>query len=102
MPEAPRDFTLTLEPSGRRIVAPGGQSLLQAGLHAGIRLPSSCRNGTCRACMCQLLRGVVRYSVEWPGLSAEELRDGCLLPCVAMPLSDVVMAQVPIGVDTGG
>jgi len=95
------DFLLTLEPSGRRIAAPVGMSLLQAGLRAGVRLPSSCRNGSCRACLCRLLRGVVRYSVEWPGLSVEELRQGCLLPCVAMPLSDVVIAQVPIGDDTG-
>jgi ferredoxin len=42
--------TLTLAPSGLTAPADAGQSLLEAALAAGIRLPSSCRNGTCRAC----------------------------------------------------
>jgi hypothetical protein len=31
----------------------------------------------------------VRYDIEWPGLSAEEIAEGCVLPCVAYPLEDV-------------
>jgi hypothetical protein len=33
----------------------------------------------------------VRYRVEWPGLSAEEKAAGLTLPCVALPLGDVVL-----------
>jgi ferredoxin len=47
--------------------------------------------GHCRTCIGQLLSGQVRYEMEWPGLSAEELAEGCVLPCVARPLSDVVL-----------
>jgi ferredoxin len=56
-------------------------------------MPSSCRNGTCRTCVCQLLQGSVRYEVEWPGLSTEEMDAGYVLPCVAFATSDVVLQQ---------
>jgi ferredoxin len=65
--------------------------LLQSVEAGGLVWPSSCRNGTCRTCMGQLVAGRVRYSVDWPGLSAEEKAEGCVLPCVALPLSDVVL-----------
>jgi ferredoxin len=63
--------------------------LLLAAQHAGIRLPSSCRNGTCRTCICQMASGSVRYLVEWPGVSADEKREGWILPCVAVAESDL-------------
>ncbi|MHB1113882.1 MAG: 2Fe-2S iron-sulfur cluster-binding protein, partial [Acidovorax defluvii] len=34
-------------------------------------------------------QGSVRYEIEWPGLSTEEMAEGCVLPCVAYPVSDV-------------
>ncbi|MDD2547410.1 MAG: 2Fe-2S iron-sulfur cluster-binding protein [Burkholderiaceae bacterium] len=67
------------------------QTLLQSLEQGGIDWPSSCRNGTCRTCLGQLLEGSVRYAVDWPGLSAEEKAEGCVLPCVAFPLSDLVL-----------
>jgi ferredoxin len=54
---------------------------------------SSCRNGTCRTCICRLVIGRIEYEIEWPGLSAEEKRDGLVLPCVARPLTDVVLRR---------
>jgi ferredoxin len=54
--------------------------------------PSSCRNGTCRTCIGQLQQGQVRYDMDWPGLTAEEKAQGCVLPCVAYPVSDVLLA----------
>ena len=61
----------------------------------GLKLVSSCRNGTCRTCICQLISGSVAYRIEWPGLSFEEKREGYILPCVAYPLSDIVI-DVPV------
>lgn len=71
-------------------VAPD-QTLLQALLAQGLDWPRSCRNGTCRTCLGRLGGGRVRYTVEWPGLSAEEKAEGCVLPCVAVPLEDVTL-----------
>lgn len=66
-------------------------TLLDAALLADIRLPNSCRNGTCRTCMCRLLEGQISYQIEWPGLSADEKKEGYILPCVAYPRSDVII-----------
>jgi hypothetical protein len=34
-----------------------------------------------------VLSGRARHLIDWPGLSAEEKREGCILPCVATPES---------------
>lgn len=64
-------------------------TVLDAAEAAGVVLPSSCRNGTCRTCICQLDSGTVSYLVAWPGLSSDEKREGWILPCVAVPTCDL-------------
>ena len=82
---------MTVLPVQWRFEASPRQSVLQAALHAAIALPSSCRNGTCRACMCRLESGRIDYQIEWPGLSVDEKREGFILPCVAQARSDLVL-----------
>ena len=84
-------FELHVEPAGWQARVLANQPLMAGARAAGIELPSSCRNGTCRTCMCRLTIGAVAYLIEWPGLSADEKREGWILPCVAHPLSDVVI-----------
>lgn len=93
MPAAPLDtiFQARLEPRGQRFDAPASLPLLQSALKAGITLESSCRNGTCRSCICRLDSGQVRYQIDWPGLSAGEKQEGYILPCVAYPASNLVI-----------
>ncbi|GAA4031034.1 2Fe-2S iron-sulfur cluster binding domain-containing protein [Actimicrobium antarcticum] len=76
-----------------RFDVPDALSLMEAARLAGITLPSSCRNGTCRTCLCRLHSGSVHYRVDWPGLSADEKQAGYILPCVALALSDVVIDE---------
>ena len=71
--------------------AADNQTLLEAAQAAGITLQSSCRNGTCRTCMCRLEAGAVEYRVPWPGLTFDERAAGWVLPCVAEPRSDIVL-----------
>lgn len=78
--------------TGEPFDAPDSQTLLQSALQAGVSLDSSCRNGTCRSCMCLVTSGRVLYRIAWPGLSADEKAQGFILPCVAYPASDVTMA----------
>jgi ferredoxin len=85
--------TITLQPSGLTFEAQDGTTLLHAAGQAGIELPSSCRNGTCRTCICRLRSGSVRYLVEWPGLSFDEKCEGYILPCVAVALGDATIEQ---------
>ena len=86
-------FTARIEPGGATFEAPASLPLLLAAERAGLTLlASSCRNGTCRACICQLASGQVVYRIEWPGLSLDEKLEAFILPCVAHPASDVVIA----------
>lgn len=87
----PTAFRVTLLPQQWTFDAPPDQTLLLAGLAAGIRLPHSCRNGTCRACITQMTAGEIQYRIEWPGLSREEKQEGWILPCVAQPRSDITL-----------
>jgi len=81
-----------LAPSGLDFETEPGTTLLKAAEAAGIELPSSCRNGTCRTCMCEMRAGgAVRYRIEWPGLSVDEKDEGWILPCVAEPLGDLTL-----------
>jgi len=85
----PGTRSVQLDVAGRTLQAPTDQTLLRTLLGAGIAWPASCRNGTCRRCIGRLTRGQVVYDIEWPGLLPEEKAGGCVLPCVARPLSDL-------------
>ena len=84
-------YQVVLRPHGLRFEARADESLLKAGLRAMAPMRSSCRNGTCRTCLCRLDAGEIAYEIEWPGLTREEKAEGLVLPCVARPLSDVVL-----------
>jgi ferredoxin len=86
-------FTAKIAPSDLQFDVEGDLTLLEAAELSRIELPSSCRNGTCRTCVCRLISGEVTYAIEWPGLSAEEKAEGYVLPCVARPTTDVVLEQ---------
>lgn len=81
--------TIHVEPGGHRFAAQPSQTLLAAALQAGVPMRSACRNGSCRACLSQLVEGQVHYVIDWPGISRDERAEGAVLPCVAQPRSDV-------------
>ncbi|OHC72521.1 MAG: ferredoxin [Rhodoferax sp. RIFCSPLOWO2_12_FULL_60_11] len=91
--EAPPFFIASVAPSGQQFDAWSNQPLLLSLEQGGLDWPSSCRNGTCRTCIGQLVQGRVRYEIEWPGLSAEEKLEGHVLPCVAFPCSDLTLRR---------
>ena len=87
-------FDVSIAPLGARFSAPADQPVLLSAQQAGVDLPSSCRNGTCRTCMQRLRKGRVSYRIEWPGLLAEEKAEGWILPCVAYPEDDLEISGV--------
>jgi ferredoxin len=88
-------FSARVEADGSTFEAPASLPLLQSAERAGVTLAaSSCRNGTCRSCICKLVSGRVVYRIDWPGLSLDEKSEGCILPCVAYPASDVLIGRV--------
>ena len=82
-------FHARIAPDGPAFDAPADVPLLISAEAAGIAMASSCRNGTCRTCICSLESGSVSYRIEWPGLSTEEKAQRWILPCVAFPQSDL-------------
>lgn len=87
-------YTSRIEGTDTSFRAPADTTLLNAAEQAsvlGLTLESSCRNGTCRTCMCMMLAGEVTYLMDWPGLSLDEKREGWILPCVAYPRADLVL-----------
>jgi len=88
---------VTLAGKGWTFEAEAPATVLESAERAGIRLPSSCRNGTCRTCICLSTSGTVHYKIEWPGLSFDEKREGYILPCVAIAESNLVIAVPAAG-----
>jgi len=84
-------FLVTILPAAETFQVTSDQTVLSAALAAGVQLAKSCRNGTCRACRCKLLRGRAEHTIEWPGLSRDEKAEGWVLPCVLRALSDCVL-----------
>lgn len=91
----PETFRVTLLPGGEAFNAAADETVLHAGLAAGVALAWSCRNGTCRTCLSHLREGRIEHRIPWPGLSAEEKADGFFLPCVAEPRSDLTVTCGP-------
>ncbi len=90
-PATPVLYSATTESDGLQVDAFSNDTLLLSLEMGGSDWPSSCRNGTCRTCLGQLLSGQVRYEIEWPGITREEQAEGHVLPCVAYPCSNVVL-----------
>jgi ferredoxin-NADP reductase len=75
--------------AGSVVVEPG-QTLLDAGLAAGLPMPYSCTVGSCGDCMVKLRDGQVAMS--GPNcLTSQEEADGYVLTCVGCPLSKVTV-----------
>lgn len=91
MPQPPASHIVVLQPSGLSFAAASDQTILQAAKQAGVQMPRSCQNGSCRACRCRMAAGRVVYRIAWPGLSAEEKAQGEILPCVAYAETDLVL-----------
>ncbi len=83
-------YHLTAHPGRQGAPVRAGETLLDAGLRAGIALPYECRSGGCGVCKATMIGGQVEMSGYQPSaLSEEERRAGRILLCCARALSDV-------------
>ena len=64
-------------------------TILQAARSVGLRAPSSCEAGTCATCMARLVEGGARMRNN-EALSPDEIADGWILTCQAVPVTPVV------------
>ena len=81
---------ITLHPGPARIVARPGETLLEAGLRAGLALPYDCRAGGCGLCICTVLNGRIDQGpYQAAALTAAMRARGQALMCCAVALEDV-------------
>jgi ring-1,2-phenylacetyl-CoA epoxidase subunit PaaE len=67
----------------------GKESILEAGLKAGIEIPYSCKSGVCSTCRAKLTAGEVDMDVNF-ALEDYEVARGFVLTCQSHPVTDKV------------
>jgi CDP-4-dehydro-6-deoxyglucose reductase len=79
---------VTVRPSGHQFSVEGHDTLLQAGLRAGLKLNYGCGNGTCGMCKVRVIDGEVArvQHCDYP-LSEAEKAQGYTLMCAHTPAS---------------
>ncbi len=89
---------ITLRPSGHVFHAAPGETVLEAALREGYRLPYGCRNGSCGSCKGKVASGMVDHGKSQDSaLPAAERSAGMALFCQALPLSDLIIECREIG-----
>jgi len=85
---------VTLRPSGHQFVVEGRDTLLQAGMRAGLKLNYGCGNGTCGMCKVRVTAGeVVRtMPTDYP-LSENEKAQGYVLACAFTAASSEITLE---------
>jgi len=82
-------FNITFKKSGKTFEWEGRfNNLLDFAEEKGISLESGCRIGTCGTCKVKLISGSVTMETE-DGLEDSDKAGGMILPCVAVPESDL-------------
>lgn len=90
----PDELTVVLD--GRTTTAPytAGDTVLQTARMAGLRAPSSCEIGSCGTCMAQVVSGSARM-INNDALEPDELEEGWVLTCQAIPTSSTLRVEYP-------
>jgi CDP-4-dehydro-6-deoxyglucose reductase len=85
-------FQITVQPSGHQFDCEADETVLAAGIRAGIGLPYGCKNGACGSCKGKVAEGVVELKPhQQRALSEQEKAQGFTLFCCAIPDSDLVI-----------
>ncbi len=71
------------------------ESLVDAGLRAGIEMRYSCKGGVCSTCRCKVLEGEVEMDVNY-ALEDYEVARGFVLSCQSFPVTDKVVVDFDI------
>ncbi|MCE1117333.1 MULTISPECIES: PDR/VanB family oxidoreductase [Pseudomonas] len=92
-PASNKAFTVQLARSGQRLEVPADRSILQVLEAHGLRVESSCREGTCASCEICVLDGTPEHrdSVLSP---AERKANDVMMICVSRALSDTLVLDL--------
>jgi ring-1,2-phenylacetyl-CoA epoxidase subunit PaaE len=81
--------TITIDGVTRRVPVSAGESVLEAGLRAGLDLPWSCRAGMCCTCRAKVTEGAVAMATNY-SLQPWEMAAGFVLTCQSRPTGAAV------------
>ena len=85
-PEICKTLTITCRKKKAEAAWHPGDTIFEAARRMGLRPPCSCLAGTCGTCMAKLVAGTVSLKHN-DVLTPEELEEGLILTCQALPTS---------------
>ena len=90
---------VTVRPSGHQFFVEGRDTLLQAGLKAGLKLNYGCGNGTCGLCKARVISGDVTKVMpfDYPLSQAERLQGHTLLCAHSAGSGEIVIETLEAG-----
>lgn len=66
------------------------ESILELAEANGVEIETQCEAGVCGTCKTKMISGKVDMEVQ-DGLEEEDVAQNMILPCVAVPLTDLVL-----------
>ena len=89
VPPMDKAFNVTVKSVGKVLSIPGEQSVATYLNDNGVKVPTSCEQGLCRACKTKILEGEADHRDS--GLTDAEKAEGFFLPCVSRGKTDLVL-----------
>lgn len=86
--------TITLGGQTETVEHRAGDTILQAARWCGLRVKTSCEAGHCATCMALVVEGQAEMKVN-DALDADEVAEGWVLTCQAVPVTDVRVVYDP-------
>ncbi|MDF2490116.1 MAG: 3-ketosteroid-9-alpha-hydroxylase [Pseudomonas sp.] len=87
-------LAVRLDGEDHQLDCASGETVLAAMERAGLKPPSACRVGGCASCMCTLESGDIELLLN-DALEADELAEGWILACQAVPTSAHLRIRFP-------
>ena len=89
VPMVTEEVTIELDGRTSTVAYSAGDTLLQTARMVGLNPPSSCEVGSCGTCMARLTEGSARM-INNDALEDDEVEEGWVLTCQALPTSETV------------
>ncbi|SAI50437.1 CDP-6-deoxy-delta-3%2C4-glucoseen reductase [Bordetella ansorpii] len=86
------EYRVQVIESGAEFTVNPDETVLEAALRSGAKMPHECTFGACGTCRVHVLQGQVRYDEPPMGLTDEEGSQGYALACQARPCSDLQLS----------
>lgn len=93
-------YNLSIEGTDYEVPVKKGQTILDAAIAADIRFPNMCAVGECGTCRCQVTEGKVKLKRDIiRHIPIEEIREGHVLACQSVALSELKVTVPGLGSD---